>query len=215
MRTTIVALLAILVFFSLSCQKDSSVESAGNNTRADNVKSKNKTFQNGDNNINYRYHAHVRIYQDNQEGEEQKVVDTVYQSNAMQYDGNSTTAPFTFPTLPGNEKTTFHLNFEFSWQNCCTCNLYTSAVPVECEFVISKYVSEGDNPGWHDLMRTTLVKQYGKAYGTETVDYPILFCSVPFTLEPDTPEGTYGFTVSWVQHPYLYNQDQSCSTCNP
>lgn len=214
MRTTIVALLAFLVFFSLSCQKDSGVESAGNKIQKDNAKLKNKTYQNGDHASDYRYHAHVRIYQDNQEGEEeQKIVDTVFESNAMQYYGNS--SPITFPTLPGSAKTIFHVSFEFSWQDCCNCNLYTSAVPVECEFVISQNVEEDKvNPGWHDLMRTTLIKSYGIASGTESVDYPILH-SYPLKLDPNMPVNVYGISVSWVQHPYLYNHDYPCTSCYP
>ncbi|MCX6165916.1 MAG: hypothetical protein NTU73_13810, partial [Ignavibacteriae bacterium] len=117
MRTKIGVLSVFLVFLSLSCQKDSGVESAGNTPQKVNSIQKGNTTQTD--NVPKKYTIYMKITQ-HIPGEEDYVcliesrVSDIEPSNAFEW-GN-------FHTRPSESVCTFDIECNFSWEGCPESN---------------------------------------------------------------------------------------------
>jgi hypothetical protein len=207
MRTKIVALFSAFVFLvfmvlvNLSCQKDNSVESAGNNSK-DKITSGNRN--NGDryedcNDPDRYFRVTMKLYKHSDPN-------VPIKTYTYEHDAYSVAEPYGEPyTLPYEMvDTKYDLYLKFEWFNClpiCNGTYWNSNSPLVAHFILTD-----DLGRW--IFWSCLHKPFGAKKGFENNlvsgydEYR--FESLENNVWQLTPGNTYGFCAYWdYEFPYL------------
>lgn len=167
MKTTIGVLLVLLVFLSLSCQKDNGVESAGN------IAHKNNKTQKGNTNFtDIAMHSSVRMIITQHfidEGYSEVILDHTYTNNQYVWNAPGYQSYYgdtlVFRTLPSSGDCSFEIYTLFAW------GLFPAVVP-NTSFGWPEIGVFEVHKGWYDANEMVnfiswLAKPYGSQNGSQ------------------------------------------------
>jgi len=159
LKKIILVLFAFLVFLSLSCQKDNSVESAGSNTKAKltSIPGGNTDYSPCSEIYNAYFEAIIKLYVHD---EDAPFYTYTYTSSLISIANMEID---TVGPLPGNKDTQYDVEIFFKWYNCLpTCSttyMQSSNAPIVANFWIA-FMDAGI------IFNSALIKPYGASDGT-------------------------------------------------